>query len=360
MKFVHTADIHMGMHFSKSSFGRLAKTRREEIKETFFRLIDYVRKENIELLIIAGDLFEETSIEIDDLKEVDYKFKQIPDTTVLIVAGNHDPLTKHSVYNMIEWSKNVIIFGTEISFVEIERLNVRIYGLSWDRKLIDKPLLDEIRISDKNYINILIAHGDTYQTSNYLPINKNVLKESDFHYVALGHIHKPTFISENIAYSGSLEPLDFSETGKHGFIIGDIDTNYREINFVPFSKRQFYVKDLEIDQYANNEVVKDLIMEQIVKNSKDDFYRFKLKGYHDPEIHFKCNKLMEFFYNQDLYIEIIDETVPNYDLDIIQKENEDNIIGMYVKELLENSIEDEIAHKALYVGLELLLNEKVK
>lgn len=360
MKFVHIADVHIGIHFKQSSFGNISKNRRKEIKETFFRVIDYIKEENIELLLISGDLFEEKSVTMEDLKEVKYKFEQINKTTVLIIAGNHDPLTMQSVYNKIEWSKNVVILESQINLISIESLNLHIYGYSWGSKKINKPLLDRIKIKDNSKTNILLAHGEIATSSEYLPINKNKLIEKGFDYVALGHIHKPEFIKENIAYSGSLEPLDFSETGQHGFILGEINDKKKTFEFVPFAKRQFKHLSLEVTESITNEELKDQINKSLEEQSIHDLYRITLKGYRDVDIHFDEKKLKEFYEYGGWYIEFIDETQASYDLESLLKANEDNIIGMYIAELIEASKTDEIVSEALNIGLELMLNEKVK
>ena len=62
-----------------------------------------------------------------------------------------------------------------------------------------------------------------------------------FDYAALGHIHKPQMVLKNYAaFSGSLEPLDQNETGRHGFLLGEITEKGAQIRFVPFAKGSTY------------------------------------------------------------------------------------------------------------------------
>ena len=55
---------------------------------------------------------------------------------------------------------------------------------------------------------------------NYLNVSKERLLELPFDYIALGHVHKPTFFADHIAYSGCLVPADFGDVGVHGYIQG--------------------------------------------------------------------------------------------------------------------------------------------
>ena len=55
MRFFHVADVHLGMEPDLGC--PWSKRRQEEIWDSFRRLIDRVREEKPEVLLIAGDLF---------------------------------------------------------------------------------------------------------------------------------------------------------------------------------------------------------------------------------------------------------------------------------------------------------------
>ena len=55
MRFMHIADVHLGM--KPDSGYPWSDKRASEIFETFTKIIDICNEDNIELLIIAGDLF---------------------------------------------------------------------------------------------------------------------------------------------------------------------------------------------------------------------------------------------------------------------------------------------------------------
>ena len=66
--------------------------------------------------------------------------------------------------------------------------------------------------SESSDFSILLAHGGD---ESHIPIQReDMLKWSGFDYIALGHIHKPEIIFEDLmAYAGSLEPLDQHRDG---------------------------------------------------------------------------------------------------------------------------------------------------
>ena len=105
MRFIHTGDIHLGaMPESRKEW---AKNRGDEIWQTFERLIKKIKAQPVDMLIIAGDLFHRQPL-LRELKEVDYLFSTIPETKVVLCAGNHDAIKKGSFYDGFKWSDNVI------------------------------------------------------------------------------------------------------------------------------------------------------------------------------------------------------------------------------------------------------------
>ena len=74
---------------------------------SYTHLIERVRLEKADLLLVSGDLFHRQPL-VRELKEVNYLFSTIPDTTVVLMAGNHDYIKKGSYYPEFPWNKNVI------------------------------------------------------------------------------------------------------------------------------------------------------------------------------------------------------------------------------------------------------------
>lgn len=364
IRCIHTGDIHLGMEFKGASFDKKqANTRRIELWETFNRIIDRCKEISAHILLVAGDLFEDEYCTISDIKRIDSMFREIKDTKVIISAGNHDTFGKKSLYRLIKWGDNVHIFEPNtISKLELESLNAIVWGISWDKKLERQNLMDGIKVEDTSKINILLAHGDTLsKESSYLPIDTNKLINSNFDYIALGHIHKHQFLSPNICYCGSPEPLDFGETGSHGIIEGLISKERTSMIFKPFAKREFIIKEIVINENMNyNEIIEKIKSIDNKDNRFKNLYRGILSGTKDRHIEINIEDLKEYLKNDFYYIEIIDKTIPDYDLDKLYKENSNNILGLFIEEMKEKGLDNEIVRNALYYGLEVLLSEKVK
>ena len=211
MRFIHMADMHFDSPFTVlSNHEELGDLRRLEQRKVFNKLIEYIKNEKIPYLFIAGDLYENEYVRKTTIEYINNLFKSIPETKIFITPGNHDPLLKNSYYNTFNWSNNVYIFNSEISKFEFN--DVDIYGFGFDDFYCKNSKIDEIRIDNKDKLNILIIHGDLKASTNvdiqYNPISENKLREKGFDYIALGHIHK-RMIDGNIVYPGSTISLRF-------------------------------------------------------------------------------------------------------------------------------------------------------
>ena len=262
MKFIHIADVHWGAQPEKDrSFGRI---RENEIKHTFQKVIDYANKQQTDVLLIAGDFFDQRPTK-QELREVDYILSGLQNTKTVMIAGNHDHLSTEEEFVKYHWNSEVYLLdGRERNYVYFEELHTTIYGISYWTNQIREAVYDDMKPQDFDEFSILLAHGGD---ESHIPINKDILKWSGFDYIALGHIHKPEIIFEDLmAYSGSLEPLDRTETGSHGFIEGEISEEKQQIEFVPFAKVVLTGSidpeiEIDFDDIKEDYLISDIIYE---------------------------------------------------------------------------------------------------
>lgn len=362
LKIMHTGDLHLGLEFKSTKFdSSFAKKRRLELWETFENIIDRCNENSIDILLIAGDLYEESYFTISDMKRLASGFNLLKKTEVVIVCGNHDPIKETSLYSIIDFPKNVNIIKEQIvTKIEFEKLNTVVWGLSFNKEEIQEELLKDIEIEDNSKINILLSHGDIFnKKSRYMPIDLKKINTLGFNYIALGHIHKHEFIDGKIAYSGSPEPLDSSETGQHGVIEGEINLEETNLSFVPISKREFIKCEINIDsEMSYYEIIDKIVSELNEEERFRNLFTFTLKGLIDKDI--SVESIVKKLKDKFLYINIIDETQVDLDIEKLYKDNKENIIGLFIKEMKRKNLNNKINKKALYIGLETLLCEQVR
>jgi len=235
MKFVHIADVHLDMPFTSLKNNKeLVKRRKLEQKFIFRKTIDLVKEKEVEVLFIAGDLFEDKFVEDDTIRYIISCLEEINNVKVYITPGNHDPLIKSSPYNTFEWPDNVFIFGNEIGMDSFDDINI--YGLGFDNFELDTDVIKEIEL-EEGKVNILVTHANLDGSSHkYHDIKSQWLTKFD--YVALGHIHMPKIDKTKIIYPGSLIAGGFDEPGAHGLVLGEITKAKLKMEFIKMDDTQ--------------------------------------------------------------------------------------------------------------------------
>ena len=356
MKFVHIADMHFDSPFvNLSEKDIMGDLRRLEQRKVFKKIIEYIKENNIKYFFISGDLYEHKYIKQSTIEYVNKLFEEIPETNIYIAPGNHDPYTKNSYYNKYNWSKNVKIFGPKVEKIETQDANI--YGYGFDDFYCSDSGVENIEIEQTEKPNILIIHGNidgsTIEDMQYNSMSKKMLEEKGFDYVALGHIHKKDYNTEEnqkIVYPGSTISLGFDELGEHGMIVGDVEKNKLEIQFVKLDDKQFTKRELNVDNIYSKEELIEKINE--LKIEENNYVEIILIGNRNFEI----NKydLIRYILNNNI-IKIKDNTKIAYDLEKL--ENENTLKGLFIKEMnkkiknAETEEEKEIIEKSIEIGL---------
>ena len=348
MKIIHTADIHLGA--SPDLGYPWSRKRKEDIWNTWKRLIERVRLEKADLLLVSGDLFHRQPL-VRELKEVNYLFSTIPDTTVVLMAGNHDYIKKGSYYPEFPWNKNVIgLWNRECVRVSIPKKNVCVYGCSYYSREVTDDLYQNVRPSGREAFHILLAHGGDEKHS---PVNRERLAEAGFQYAALGHIHKPQVLLKNrIAFSGALEPIDRNDTGPHGFMKVICTQEGTTAEFVPFASCSYLDLDFDVKEETTQFELEEWVHKAIRVAGEDNIYRVRLRGLRDVKTEFSARRLEQ----TGNVSEVVDETRPAYDFTELSQIYEGGVIGEYV-DCFAGS-EDPVEQKALFYGIEALLDAK--
>lgn len=356
MKFVHMADMHFDTSFSQIGDSTLGTLRRIQQRNVFTKIIDLIIEQNVDYLFIAGDFYEQEYIRESTIDFINNQFKRIPNVRVFITPGNHDPYITNSYYNKYKWNDNVKIFGADIEKVELGEFDL--YGFGFNDFYMTGSKIDSIEIEDKSKINILMTHGSLdggYDDGReYNPMSSSKVRQLEFDYVALGHIHKRSDIEESsrIVYPGSTISLGFDELGSHGIVIGEFNGKKFSTKYIPMDESEFVVLDVNV---SDLESIEDLVQKiQGISVNDNNYYEINLTGDRSFEIDMYNLKKMITLAR---IIKLKDSTKIGYDLDKLSNEN--TLRGLYVKELMnriENADDKErkVLEEALEIGLEIL------
>lgn len=358
MKFVHIADIHMDSPFvNLSDRETLGDLKRLEQRKKLKEVIEYIKENEIDMLFIAGDLYEQQYIKQTTIEYINNLFKEIPETQIYIAPGNHDPYLKNSYYSKYKWNENVKIFNSKIE--KIEQDEIDIYGYGFEDFYCTECGIENLKIENPEKENILIMHGTldgaNIEEKQYNSISTKILEEKGFDYVALGHIHKTNFNKESkIIYPGSLVSLGFDELGQHGMVVGEIKNKKLNIEFVPIKSSEFVEKRIDVTEIISKEELIEKI--NSIEIQPNEYVKIILEGKRNFEINtYELYKLIQ----EPQIIKIKNKTKINYNLDEI--ENETTLKGLFAKEI-KQKLEDEnltneqkeILEKAIEIGFEAL------
>ena len=350
MRFIHLADVNLGAVPDRGC--PWSEKRENEIWETFRRVITGIRENPVDLLFIAGDLFHRQPL-LSELKEVNELFASIPKTRVYLMAGDQDYMKIDSFYRTFSWASNVVFFAEEkVACVKDEKLDVYVYGMSYEHPVITEDLYAGIRLENKEGIHILLAHGGDRQ---HCPLDAAKLAAAGFDYAALGHTHAPrVLIRDRALYSGAPEPLKPNDFGEHGYIEGRAENGRIKTSFVPFSMRTYQQLLLNVNTESTQLSLEDNLKEELFKRGGLNIYRVILQGKRKPELLLIPERLKAF----GNITEVLDETVPAYDLEALQRQYAGTLIGDYIS-YFQGKNRNTVEEKAMYYGLQALLETSV-
>lgn len=348
MKFIHTGDIHLG---AKPDGGYdWGEVRGQEIWDSFRKLIEVVSKEQVDLLLIAGDLFHRQPLR-REVKEVNHLFSTIPETQVVVMAGNHDYLGRDSYYLDFPWNENVTgLWEEELKAVYLDKIATWVYGFSYDSREIVKCKYRGVKRNEQGGIHILLGHGGD---EKHVPMGKEELHEGGFDYVALGHIHRPEIlVRDRAAYCGALEPLDRNDVGPHGYIKGEYSEEGIRVEFVPFACRSYVALVMQVDGDTTQFSLERDIEEKIRQAGEQNIFSIRLVGWRDPDVVFSAEGLMRL----GNVVGVTDDSRPDYDVERLFKVYKGSLIGRYIEEFAGDDSPE--GKKALSYGLHALLEGK--
>lgn len=352
IKILHLADLHLQKEFSLDTIvsGDFS-IRREEIWRSFENAINFAASTGVEIVLLAGDNYENESMTISGLDRMAHIFSEYKDIQFFIIFGNHDCIGPKSEYLKDIVGDNVTVFGPELEYVEYK--HIRVYGFSWDRlEYTEMPF--GYPILDSEFFNILLLHCTVASSSNYLPIDPREMEIQGFDYLALGHIHTPGQVSENGYYAGSIEPMSFNNLENHGGYLLEVRGKSQKVSFIKFATRNYHIETIDISDALTSSMAKDLVEDRLKKALSHDYIKVILVGRKSQNIN--LNDLEMMLNDKYDHIRIEDNTKPDYDLYNLIDENKDNIIGRFLEEIDEKY--DGREKKALIdIGIESMIVE---
>lgn len=249
MKILHTSDWHIGKQLHKYDLSK-------DLNYFFEWLVNYIKTESIDVLLISGDIFDQANPSQAAYKQYYDLLKKLInlDCKIILTGGNHDSASVLNAPKELLKAFDISVIGGSIEdpsemFVQVEKNGEKIVVAAIPflkdrdvRKSVEGETyatkIEQIKMGLQTYFSNINLHYNNNHSDEvfilmaHLYVQGSQLSDSERdiqignqagieplifegipHYVALGHIHKPQVISRtnNIHYCGSPISLSFSE-----------------------------------------------------------------------------------------------------------------------------------------------------
>ncbi|MCR4611140.1 MAG: DNA repair exonuclease [Lachnospiraceae bacterium] len=362
MRIIHCADLHLESSLKGVLSGDKAKERREEILYNYDRLVDYANKMGVDVILMAGDIFDKTTNVKTATKHILEVMRDNPGIDFLMLRGNHD---KRELFDDVRSvPKNVKLFNDR-GWKAYEYGDIVIKGVELSENNYKDVAFN--LVLDPGKCNIVMLHTDSAsekKDKEVYEINFNDLKNKNIDYLALGHIHRydrQQLDDRGIyVYPGCLEGRGFDEVGKKGFVLLDIDENNRITDtFIPFAKREIYKEEVRVNP---DDTMKDIIDKvHKVSDSIDskDMLEIELVGNTnmDDLVDIDVRRIRREFADRFYCFKVKDSTTMQVDYDSFA--NDKSLKGEFIRLLEKQALSDEDKSIIVELGIKALKGENL-
>ena len=351
MKFIHTADVHLGSQLNLKTSADKINERRAEIRATFKNIVELAKNENATAIILSGDVFDgERALKKD--KEFFYNVvKNNPSIDFLYLRGNHDILEgfEESYPNLKLFSDSWTYYeygDTIIAGIEMTNANAN-------------SLYQSLSLSEDK-TNIVMLHGQVADTTGNGLIKIAKLKDKNIDYLALGHVH--SYKQEKIdnrgvyAYSGCPEGRGFDETGKKGVCLLNVEKGNVDSVFVPTSTREISLLTVDCTGLKDVYEIYSRVKEVGKLNAKN-LYRIEIYGEVDFDTDGIEEDLTKYLSSECYLVSIKDRLVRKIDVGVL--EGDVSLKGEYLRQIINSDLSEEEKKRAISLGLKALSGREI-
>jgi DNA repair exonuclease SbcCD ATPase subunit len=246
---IHLADLHIPQ-----------KLRFEEYKQVFDNLINKINQPKLygkTIVVICGDIFHTKVYQrSNSIILWNYLVKQITQLyPMFVITGNHDydMTSNDNDWIASTYATDNFYHLNQCGEYVINNISIGVSPLNSDQVY---------KMEDSDKIRIQLYHGALKgcQMFNGSTLDEGILLEDfgNYDYLMLGDIHKMQFLSDNVAYSGSLVQQNFGELiDNHGFIIWDVKNKTKQFCEV-HNDHAFLVVHISDEGYKFEQKIHDM------------------------------------------------------------------------------------------------------
>ena len=361
MKLIHCADMHLDSKLATNLDRDKATLRRQELLDTFSKMVDFAADNGVDVILIAGDLFDKPHIRKQARARVTEEITTHPDIDFLYIQGNHDrsdflqdvdpaDIPNLKLFNEGEWTgyryDDVVITGREITADNAKTFTMNL-------------------VLDQADVNIVMLHG---QESDYeggdkteiIPLGE--LRGKYIDYLALGHIHsyKKVKLDDRgeYCYSGCLEGRGFDECGEKGFVLLTVEDKKVESQFIPFAKRKLHEIPVPVEPEETMPQLLDAIDEATAGIPADDMVKVVLNGYVNMDGEADTDRILKRYAERFFFFKVYDRTKIRIDYDSFLGDR--SLKGEFVRIMQQADLPEDKKARIVEIGMKALMEEEIE
>lgn len=352
IRILHTADLHLDAPFP--SLGEREEERRGAFLKTFERLVTLAIKNDVQLLLVAGDLFDSPQPSAAAVGQVQAGLKRLTERGIVpvLLPGTHDGVARaDSVYRRCEFPGAVLLDAPTVEQpveLAVGDQKVFLYGFAYRSFVSEHALEGMVRRSSEG-VHIGLLHGSRQGSPEWdyrkkdCPFDMDTLKGWNLDYVALGHYHGFELLEEGGrvwgCYPGSPEGKRFGENGARHCALVRVEAGSAAVEQVATNSQHLDEQSLDL---SGCDGAAEAVEAICALGQKDLLLRLTLTGIVEAPLDLQAlrARCADRFFHLDLR-----DRTRLFDSDFARRiEAEETVRGMFVRrarKLMEQSPESQ-------------------
>jgi DNA repair exonuclease SbcCD nuclease subunit len=226
LRVLHTADVHL----DSDGYGNPAQQAAHAARgrAVLRAIVDRALTDRVDLLLIAGDLFDHNRASDETVAFVRAELERLRQP-VVILPGNHDALCTNAIYDRHDFSAGAgqvrVIRRLNGETIDFPELDAVVWGRAMEEHTPEFQPLAFVPGRDDRRWCLAMAHGFYYaerqRPDRSSPIFADEVRDTGWDYVALGHQHVRTDVSQGgvVAHYAGVPASEWIDGHPEGFVL---------------------------------------------------------------------------------------------------------------------------------------------
>ncbi len=291
-KFLHAADIHLdspqkGLDRYE---GAPVSECRQATRRALENLVRLAIEERVAFVLIAGDLYDGRWTDYNTGLYLGLQMARLREARikVFVIQGNHD--AENKMTRSLRLPENVVLLSTTgPESVTLDDWDVALHGQGYATAAVTANLVERYPKAVPGLTNIGLLHtcaGGYEDHARYAPCTLGEMRSKEYHYWALGHIHKREELYRDpwIVFPGNIQGRHIRETGSKGCSLVTVDdSGVLTVEHQSLDVLRWEVCEVDATDAADGELVLDRFqgrLNTLLANSDDRLLalRVEVKG----------------------------------------------------------------------------------